>query len=56
MVLSKNNTKGNEVLLQNIVLQKKKNHTEEKNGALSLHILKIILLYDFVQACSLSHF
>lgn len=38
MVLSKNNTKGNEVLLQNIVLKKrkkekgkrKKNHTEKK--------------------------
>lgn len=44
MVLSKNNTKGNEVLLQNIVLQKKNNkkiiQKRKKNGALPLYILK----------------
>lgn len=46
MVLSKNNTKGNEVLLQNIVLQRKEKEKrksyrrEKKNGALPLYILK----------------
>lgn len=52
MALSKNNTKGNGVLLQNIVL-KKKSCKRERNGALYFHLLKSTLEYDFGKACRL---
>lgn len=52
MALSKNNTKGNEVLLQYIVLEKI-SYRKERNGVLYFHLLKTTLVYDFVQACRL---
>lgn len=47
MALSKTNTKGNEVLLQNIVLEKI-SYRKEKNGALYSHLRKTTLVYNFV--------
>lgn len=52
MAFSKNNTKGNEVLLQYIVLEKI-SYRKERNGALYFHLLKTTLAYDFAQACRL---
>ena len=47
MALSKTNTKGNEVLLQNIVLEKI-SYRKERNGSLYSHLHKTTLVYDFV--------